>query len=79
VLPPTTRHCALILSGIHLWTTILPKDLLPLWAADKLQVFGGVGVRHVVLAPVSELISRRAAIYGLRATRRIARLLANER
>jgi phthiodiolone/phenolphthiodiolone dimycocerosates ketoreductase len=45
-------------------------------AASKLRAFGEVGLRHVVLAPVSGLVSRRAALYGLRATRRIARLLA---
>jgi phthiodiolone/phenolphthiodiolone dimycocerosates ketoreductase len=46
--------------------------------ADKLRAFGEVGLRHVVLAPVSGLVSRRAAIYGIRVMRRIARLLAGE-
>jgi phthiodiolone/phenolphthiodiolone dimycocerosates ketoreductase len=50
----------------------------PEQVADKLRAFGKVGLRHVVLAPVSGLVSRRAAIYGIRATRRIARLLAGE-
>ena len=46
--------------------------------AIQLGAFGEVGLRHVVLAPVSGLVSRRAAIYGIRATRKIARLLASE-
>ena len=50
----------------------------PEQVANKLRAFGEVGLRHVVLAPVSGLVSKRAAIYGLRATRRIARLLASE-
>jgi phthiodiolone/phenolphthiodiolone dimycocerosates ketoreductase len=51
----------------------------PEQVASKLAAFGEAGVRHVVFAPVSGLISRRAAIYGLWATRRIARLLADTR
>ncbi len=50
----------------------------PEQVASKLRSFGEAGLRHVVLAPVSGLVSKRAAIYGLRATRRIARLLATE-
>lgn len=42
----------------------------------KLRAFGDSGVRHVVLAPVSGLVSRRAALYGLWATGRIAHSLA---
>ena len=58
--------------GTLMWGT-------PEQVASKLRAFGEVGLRHVVLAPVSGLISKRAAIYGIRATRRIARLLAGER
>lgn len=50
----------------------------PEQVASKLRTFGEVGLRHVVLAPISGLVSKRAAIYGIRATRRIARLLASE-
>jgi hypothetical protein len=50
----------------------------PEQVASKLRTFGEVGLRHVVLAPISGLVSKRAAIYGLRAMRRIARLLASE-
>jgi phthiodiolone/phenolphthiodiolone dimycocerosates ketoreductase len=49
----------------------------PEQVADKLKAFGEVGLRHVVLAPASGLVSKRAAIYGIRATRKIARLLRN--
>ncbi|WP_442932160.1 LLM class flavin-dependent oxidoreductase [Mycobacterium sp. 050134] len=41
----------------------------------KLRAFGAVGMRHVVLAPVSGLVSKKAALYGLWATGRIARSL----
>lgn len=44
--------------------------------ASKLRAFGEVGLRHVVVVLVSPAISKRGAIYGLRATRRIVRLLA---
>jgi phthiodiolone/phenolphthiodiolone dimycocerosates ketoreductase len=47
--------------------------------AGTLEAFGEVGLRHVALAPVSGLVSRRAAIYGIRAMRKIAQLLAGER
>jgi phthiodiolone/phenolphthiodiolone dimycocerosates ketoreductase len=43
--------------------------------AGKLRAFGEVGVRHVGLLPMSMIVSRRAAIYGLWAVRRIARLV----
>ena len=46
--------------------------------ASKLRAFGEVGLRHVVLAPISGLVSKRAAIYGIWATGRIVRLLASE-
>jgi phthiodiolone/phenolphthiodiolone dimycocerosates ketoreductase len=41
----------------------------------KLRAFGDAGMRHVVLAPVSGLVSKHAAFYGLWATGRIARSL----
>jgi phthiodiolone/phenolphthiodiolone dimycocerosates ketoreductase len=58
--------------GPLMWGT--PEQL-----ASKLRAFGEVGLRHVVLAPVSGLVSKRAAMYGIRATRRMARLLASEK
>ena len=51
----------------------------PQQVADKLRAFGDVGVRHMVLFPASALLSRRAAIYGLLAIRKIARLVRNSR
>jgi phthiodiolone/phenolphthiodiolone dimycocerosates ketoreductase len=49
----------------------------PEQVAGKLRAFGEVGLRHVVLFFIfSTMVSRQASIYGLRATRRIARLLA---
>ena len=59
----------LVEEGPLMWGT--PEQL-----ASTLRAFGEVGLRHVVLAPVSGLISRKAAIYGIGATRKIARLLA---
>ena len=47
----------------------------PQQVAAKLRAFGDAGLRHVVLAPVSGLVSKRAALYGLWATGRIARSL----
>ncbi len=47
----------------------------PEQVASKLRAFGEVGVRHVGLFPISMIVSRRAAIYGLWAVRKIARLL----
>ena len=44
--------------------------------AGKLRAFGEAGLRHVVLAPVSGLVSRSAATYSSRAIRTIARALA---
>ena len=44
----------------------------PQQVAAKLRAFGDAGLRHVVLAPVSGLVSQRAALYGLWATGRIA-------
>ncbi len=51
----------------------------PEQVAGKLRAFGEVGVRHVVLLLASAIVSKRAAIYGLWAIRKIARLLRNGR
>ncbi len=51
----------------------------PEQVTGKLRAFGEVGVRHVGLFPISMIVSRRAAIYGLRAVCRIARLVRNAR
>jgi phthiodiolone/phenolphthiodiolone dimycocerosates ketoreductase len=61
----------LIGSGL-LWGT-------PEQVAGKLQAFGEVGVQHVGLFLLSQIVSRRAAIYGLWAIRKIARLVRNAR
>jgi len=58
----------LMAEGPLLWGT--PKQVVA-----KLRAFGDSGLRHVVLAPVSGLVSKRAALYGLWATGRIARSL----
>lgn len=44
----------------------------------KLRAFGDAGLRHVVLSPVSGLVSKRAALYGLWATGRIGRSLCGD-
>jgi phthiodiolone/phenolphthiodiolone dimycocerosates ketoreductase len=49
----------------------------PEQVVGKLRAYGEVGVRHVVLVPVSAIFSRRASIYGLWAIRKIARWLRN--
>ncbi len=49
----------------------------PEQVAGKLRGFGEVGVRHVGFLPLQMLISRRAALYGLWAIGRIARLVRN--
>jgi phthiodiolone/phenolphthiodiolone dimycocerosates ketoreductase len=49
----------------------------PEQVVSRLRQFGEAGLRHVVLTLASALFSRRAAVYGLRATRTIARLLKN--
>ena len=54
--------------GPLLWGT-------PAQVIAKLRAFGEAGMRHVVLAPVSGLVSRRAALYGLWATAQVARAL----
>jgi phthiodiolone/phenolphthiodiolone dimycocerosates ketoreductase len=59
---------ALVAEGPLLWGT--PKQVVA-----KLRAFGDSGLRHVVLAPVSGLVSKHAALYGLWATGRIARSL----
>jgi phthiodiolone/phenolphthiodiolone dimycocerosates ketoreductase len=59
---------ALVAEGPLLWGT--PKQVV-----TKLRAFGDAGLRHVVLAPVSGLVSKHAALYGLWATGRIARSL----
>jgi phthiodiolone/phenolphthiodiolone dimycocerosates ketoreductase len=51
----------------------------PEQVARKLRAFGEVGVRHVVLSPISVIVSRRTTIYGLWAIRKIAQLLRNAR
>ena len=65
--------------------TAVPADMIAegplLWGspqqvAAKLRAFGDAGLRHVVLAPVSGLVSKKAALYGLWATGRIARSLS---
>jgi phthiodiolone/phenolphthiodiolone dimycocerosates ketoreductase len=62
----------------------VPADMIAegplLWGSPqqvtaKLRAFGDAGLRHVVLAPVSGLVSKQAALYGLWATGRIARSL----
>jgi phthiodiolone/phenolphthiodiolone dimycocerosates ketoreductase len=66
---------------------MVPPELLGhglLWGtpeqvASKLRALGEAGARHVVLFPASAIMSRRAAIYGLLAIRKIARLLRNGR
>lgn len=59
-----------VTEGPLLWGT--PEQVVA-----KLQQFRAAGLRHVVLAPVSGLVSKRAALYGLRATGAIARALAH--
>jgi phthiodiolone/phenolphthiodiolone dimycocerosates ketoreductase len=66
---------------------VVPPELIgsrllwgtPQQVVDKVRAFGEAGVRHVVLSPASALHSRRAAIYGLLALRKIARLLRSGR
>jgi phthiodiolone/phenolphthiodiolone dimycocerosates ketoreductase len=42
----------------------------------RIREFADAGARHIVLAPVSGLVSQRAALFALRATGRIAHALA---
>ncbi|ARG56180.1 LLM class flavin-dependent oxidoreductase [Mycobacterium kansasii] len=62
----------------------VPEELVAegplLWGSpdqvvSRLREFGDAGLRHVVLAPVSGLVSKHAAGYGLWATGRVARSL----
>ena len=62
----------LVDEGPLMWGT--PEQI-----ADKLKAFGEAGMRHVVLAPVSGLVSQRAALYGLWAMKKIARSLSGGR
>lgn len=59
----------LVTEGPLLWGS--PQQI-----TAKLLAFGRAGLRHVVLAPVSGLVSKRAAVYALWATGRIARSLS---
>ena len=59
---------AVLTDGPLLWGT-------PQQVTAKLRTFAEAGMRHVVLAPVSGLVSKPAALYGLWATGRIARSL----
>lgn len=59
---------AVMTDGPLLWGT-------PEQVTARLREFGDVGLRHVVLEPVSGLVSKRAALFGLRATARVARAL----
>jgi phthiodiolone/phenolphthiodiolone dimycocerosates ketoreductase len=63
---------AVITEGPLLWGT-------PEQVAAKLAAFGDAGLRHAVLAPVSGLVSQRAALYGVWAIGRIARSLSERR
>ena len=60
---------AVLTEGPLLWGS-------PQQVTAKLRAFGDAGLRHVVLAPVSGLVSRRAALYGLWSTGRITRSLS---
>ncbi len=62
---------SLLTEGPLLWGTPQP-------VVAKLRAFGDAGLRHVVLAPVSGPVSKRAALYDLRATGRIARSLRQD-
>jgi phthiodiolone/phenolphthiodiolone dimycocerosates ketoreductase len=61
----------LLQEGPLLWGT-------PEQVARKIREFGNAGLRHIVLAPLSGLVSRRAAIYSLRALYEIKRLLGRD-
>jgi phthiodiolone/phenolphthiodiolone dimycocerosates ketoreductase len=62
----------MVTEGPLIWGT-------PEQVTTKLREFGEAGLRHVVLSLVSTLISKRAAVYGLRATRKIARSVGSGR
>lgn len=59
---------AVMTDGPLLWGT-------PAQVTAKLRSFAEAGMRHVVLAPVSGLVSKKAALYGLRAAGSVARAL----
>lgn len=59
---------ALVEEGPLLWGSIQQ-------VVTRLRAFGHAGLGHVVLAPVSGLVSQQAALYGLWAVGRIARAL----
>lgn len=57
--------------GTLLWGT-------PEQVARKIREFGDAGLQHVVISPVSGLVSRQAALYSLRALYEIKRLLSRD-
>ena len=59
---------AVMTDGPLLWGT-------PAQVTARISAFGEAGLRHVVLAPVSGLVSKKAALYGVRATGQVARAL----
>ena len=63
---------AVLTEGPLLWGT-------PEQVTANLTAFGDAGLRHVVLAPVSGLVSRPAALYAFRTIGRIAHSLYGRR
>ncbi|HEU5440529.1 MAG TPA: LLM class flavin-dependent oxidoreductase [Ktedonobacterales bacterium] len=61
----------LLQEGLLLWGT-------PEQVARKLRKFGDAGLGHVVIAPISGLVSRRAALYSMRALYEIKRMLGRD-
>lgn len=59
---------AVMTEGSLLWGT-------PEQVTAKLRAFGDAGLRHAILAPVSGLVSKKAALYGVRAAGQVARAL----
>jgi phthiodiolone/phenolphthiodiolone dimycocerosates ketoreductase len=57
-----------LMTEVMIWGT--PEQVVA-----KLRDYGAAGLRHVVVALVSALTSRRAALYGARALRDVAREL----
>lgn len=77
---PDRHDRALIEDAIAAVPEVVMTDGPLLWGtpdrvAATLREYGQAGMRHVVLAPVSGLVSKKAALYGLRATAKVARLL----
>jgi len=60
------------LAGETIWGT-------PSMVADKLQALGEAGLRHVVLVPLSAMVSRRAAIDTIRGMFTVSRRLRSGR